>query len=394
VPEQLDVAIVGAGPFGLSVAAWLDDRRTCVFGAPMQTWRTLMSPDMLMRSAWEETSLSARGERGSIDEWIAASGAAKQEPIPLGLFLQYAEWFRDRFVRAHDTADVAQAEPHGDGYRLRTTLGDEFAARKLVIAVGATPFPFVPPPFENALGGRVEHVVAPREAAELSGERVLVVGAGQAALETAGLAVDAGADVEVLARSRVNWFADREPHRHRGPLATRLYNLAYPVVGYGPPPINRLALHPGAFALLPWDLRRRLTERLLRSGGSPSVRSMVEGRVRFTEGAAVTAVTELGQSVQVQLSNGSSRTADRVLLATGYRFSLDKLYWLAPPLRARIRVERGCWPSLDRGFRSTDPGIFFVGYPAEGRFGPVSRFVLGAEFTAKRVRTALQKSDP
>ena len=89
MPEQLDVAIVGAGPFGFSVAAWLDDRRTRVFGSPMQTWRTLMPPDMLMRSAWEETSLSARGGRGSIDEFIqlydytaAAVKAARRAKAP------------------------------------------------------------------------------------------------------------------------------------------------------------------------------------------------------------------------------------------------------------------------------------------------------------------------
>ena len=389
MPEQLDVAIVGAGPFGLSVAAWLDDRRTRVFGAPMQTWRTLMPPDMLMRSAWDETSLSARGERGSIDEWLAASGSAKQEPIPLALFLEYAEWFRERFVPALDTADVEHIEPSAKGYRLRTTRGDEFDVQTVVVAVGVTPFPFAPPLFEGAIGGRAEHAVAQREFSELNGDRVLVVGAGQAGLETAALAVDAGADVEVLARSRVNWFADREPHLPRGPVARHLYELAYPVVGYGPPPINRLALYPDAFAALPWRLRRRITERLLRPGGSPWVRSMVEGRVRLTEGVAVTGFTDHGDAATLQLSDGSTRTADRILLATGYRFSLDRLRWLAPELRARIRVERG-WPLLDRWFRSTEPGVLFVGYPAEGRFGPVSRFVLGAEFSAKRVRAGLE----
>jgi FAD-dependent urate hydroxylase len=391
VPERLDVAIVGAGPFGLSIAAWLDDLRTRVFGAPMQTWRTLMPPDMLMRSAWEETSLSARGERGSIDDWIAASGSTKQEPIPLALFLDYAEWFRERFVRTHDPANVEHIEPAAAGYRLRTTRGDEFDARAVVIAVGVTPFPLTPPLFERALGSRVEHAVAQRDFADMNDDRVLVVGAGQAGLETAALAADAGADVELLARSRVNWFADREPHLPRGPVARGLYKLAYPVVGYGPPPINRLALYPDAFAALPWPLRRRITQRLLRPGGSPWVRSMVEGRVRLTEGVAVTALTDRGADVTLQLSDGSTRTADRILLATGYRFSLDRLQWLAPALRARIRVERG-WPVLDRWFRSTDPGVLFVGYPAEGRFGPVSRFVLGAEFSARRVRAGLESA--
>lgn len=44
--------------------------------------------------------------------------------------------------------------------------------------------------------------------------------------------------VEVLVRSRVRWYAAREPYTPRGPLAARLYRLAYPVVGFGPPPLT------------------------------------------------------------------------------------------------------------------------------------------------------------
>ena len=72
--DRLDVAVIGAGPFGLSVAAHLNDRPVRVFGAPMQTWRTRMPPDMRLRSDWEETSLSAPGDRGSIDVWSRAAG--------------------------------------------------------------------------------------------------------------------------------------------------------------------------------------------------------------------------------------------------------------------------------------------------------------------------------
>ena len=75
-----------------------------------------------------------------------------------------------------------------------------------------------------------------------------------------------------------------------------------------------------------------------------------------------------------------------MLLATGYRFSLDALPFLSPlELRSRIGV-RTAGPSLDRYFRSTiRAGISFVGYPAEGRFGPMSRFVVGTQFTSPRV---------
>jgi NADPH-dependent 2,4-dienoyl-CoA reductase/sulfur reductase-like enzyme len=390
VPEPLDVAVVGAGPFGLSVAAWLDDLRTCVFGTPMHTWRTLMPPDMLMRSAWEETSLSARGRRGRIDEFAAEQRVERQEPIPLPLFLRYADWFRERFVAEHDDADVVHVEPAGAGFRLQTSAGREVEAGTIVVAVGVTPFPYAPPLFAGRMQSdpRIDFAVRHSAFADLTGRRVTIVGAGQAALETASLAADAGGDVEVLARSPVRWFADREPHTPRGPVGRRLYRIAYPVVGYGPPPINRLAVHPDAFAVLPWQLRRRLTGRLLRAGGSPWIRARVEGRVRLTEGVAATGVDDHGEALRLRLSDGTERDADLVLLATGYQFALDRLDWLAPGLRSQVALDRG-WPRLDRRFRSTVPNLLFVGYPAEGRLGPIARFVLGAEFSARRVRGAI-----
>ena len=63
--------------------------------------------------------------------------------------------------------------------------------------------------------------------------------------------------------------------------------------------------------------------------------------------------------------------------------------YLLNDTRARIATHNG-WPVIDRFFRSTDSSTFFVGYAAEHRFGPLSRFVLGAEFAALRVRQAIE----
>ena len=83
--------------------------------------------------------------------------------------------------------------------------------------------------------------------ADLAGKRVVVVGAGNNGVESALLALRAqAASVELIVRSRVRWFVEREPHTPRGALHQRLYRIAYPVVGFGPPPINRFALHPDA----------------------------------------------------------------------------------------------------------------------------------------------------
>jgi lysine/ornithine N-monooxygenase len=390
VADRLDVAVIGAGPFGLSVAAHLNDRPVRVFGAPMETWRTRMPPDMRLRSDWEETSLSAPSDRGSIDVWSRAEDEPREEPIPLARFLQYADWFRTTFVPENDPSDVAQIERAAGVFRVTTAEGAEADARLVVIAVGVTPFPHAPPPFDAAMGDGIGFAIERQDYDAYRGGRVVVVGGGQGGLEAAALARRAGAEVELVIRSQLRWFTDREPYRPRGRLQQRIYRLAYPVVGYGPPPLNRLALNPDVFAALPAGARRSVARRILRAGGSPWVRGEIEGKVRVTEGVAVEGVERRGERIGLQLSDGSAREADAVVVSAGFRFGLDRLGFLSPTVKAAVGVRDG-WPVLDRYFRSTDPDLLFVGFAAERRFGPIARFVSGSRFTAFRVREGIDR---
>ena len=347
-----------------------------------------MPRDMLLRSAWEETSLSAPGGRGSIDAWAEETGETREDPIPLEKFLRYADWFQKRFVPDLDEAEIAHVERAGDAFRLRTEDRREVEARQVVIAVGVTPFAYAPPPFDRDLGPRVRLAVDRVSFDRYAGRRVIVVGGGQSGLESAVLAAEAGADVELVLRSALHWFADREPHHPRSPLRHRLYRIAYPAVGYGPPLLNRLPLAPDLLARLPAALRNRVTRRTMRPGGSPWIREVAEREVRTTEGVRVASAEARDSIVSLRLSDGSTREADEVIVAAGFRFSLDRLDFLAPELRHQIQLEDG-WPALDRDFRSSVRGLFFVGYAAEGRFGPLCRFVLGTEFTAQRIAPAI-----
>jgi lysine/ornithine N-monooxygenase len=389
--DRLDVAIVGAGPYGLSVAAHLQDRRSArTFGEPMHTWRTRMPPDMRLRSDWHETSLSAPGDAGTIDRWAATTGEPREEPIPLQKFLRYADWFRTTFVGDVDTSGVAAIGRGGRGFRLTTDQGLEVEAENVVIAVGAVPFATAPPPLARFVGDGVSFATELQDYGAYAGRRVVVVGGGQGGLESALLAVRAGADVHMVIRSKLHWFADREPHKPRGRIGRRLYRLAYPVVGYGPPPLNRLILHPDLFAALPRGVRRRLTARVLRAGGSPWLRPAIEGAVRMTEGRAVVSAERSGPGLRLQLNDGSALEADAVIAASGFRFSLDRLSFLAPAIRSSLALEDG-YPKLDRWFRSSEGRLLFVGFASEHRFGPIVRFIPGTRFTAPRVEESFAR---
>ena len=386
--EELDVAVVGMGPYGLAVAAALGTRNVAVFGTPLRTWRELMPSQMQLRAAWDDMSLTPRGSRGDLDDWLRSSGRPRVEPMRVDDFIAYCDWFRDRFVPREVHADVVGIDDAPDGLEVATADGRRFVTSQVVLAVGATPFARVPEPFGGLVGSGVELAATFDGYERLEGKRVVVVGAGQTAVEAAARALDGGAQVELLARSQLVWFADREPHVPRSPLRQRLYEFAYPAVGYGPPLLNRLVLYPDLFARLPAPLRRRLTARLLQPGGSPWLRERVEGRAQVSERVRTVTAERVDGQLVLALDDGSTRVVDLVLAAAGYRFELDRLAYLSGRIRERIAIDDS-WPRLDSEFRTTHPRIAFVGYAAEGRFGASARFVLGARFAAPRVAAGI-----
>ena len=381
----VDVAIVGAGPYGLAAAAHCVGLRSIVFGPAMSTWRR-MQPDMQLRAIWDHMTLHAPAGRGTLAEWMAETGTPKKEPMTPPDFLSYVDWFREHYVPCHDGAEVVSVTKVGDAFRVATTTG-VWSARALVVAVGITPFP-VRPSFVTVEDDRISPATDRDRFDDLSSAAVIVVGGGQAAVEAAAYAARAGAKVTLLSRSDLHWFVNRRPKEHQR-IRRWLYRLAYPEQGVGPPVINRLVSHPDLYASLPGQIRDRLTARILRSGASPWLERMVKDKVDIREGVAVSTVEARPDQLVLHLSDGSVIGADRLLLGTGYRFALDRLAFLDPAIRSRIAI-RDSWPVLDRAFRSSERRLAFVGYPAEGTFGPFCRFVRGASFSAVRVTAGLR----
>ena len=360
------------------------------FGQPMHTWRTLMPPDMLLRSDWEHTNLSGPSGAGTLDHWVAETGEPRLEPTPLQSFLRYGDWFRERFVPDTDPADVTLLESANGSFRVTTSAGAEIEARDVVLAVGVTPFARLPRAFQAFAGDpRVAFAIESQSFECYRDQRVAIIGGGQNGLESAVMARRAeAASVEVFVRSNVRWYASREPYAARSALRARLYRMAYPIVGFGPPPINRIVLHPDLFSHLPMRVRTRLNARLLRAGGAPWIRPEVEGVIPVHERCVVRSAEERDGALLLGLSDGTTREFDRVIVATGYQFDLERLAFLAPEVRASIAVRNG-WPVLDRNLRSTNPRILFAGYAAEGQYGPLARFVEGTRFAARRCAAAL-----
>jgi hypothetical protein len=220
------------------------------------------------------------------------------------------------------------------------------------------------------------------------GRHIAVIGAGQSALEAAALLHEAGAHPELLVREdRILWH--HQVQRQRS-LWRRLRS---PISGLGTGPKGWALTHfPGALHRFPTDFRTRFVKTHLPAEGAWWLRERFENRVpaRFKT-TVVDAREERGKAVlQVQNCTGGPRPleVDQVIAGSGYDISVDRLTYLDPDLRAQVRrIERS--PRLNANFESSVPGLSFVGSSSAMSFGPLFRFVVGADYTARTVSAHL-----
>ena len=80
-----EVAIIGAGPYGLAAAAHLRAARieTLVFGHAMAFWKKNMPRGMFLQSPWRASHLADPASSLTMDQFAASRGLPSREPIPL-----------------------------------------------------------------------------------------------------------------------------------------------------------------------------------------------------------------------------------------------------------------------------------------------------------------------
>ena len=378
-----DVVVVGAGPYGLSVAAHLqavNGLRVRVFGEPMSFWERHMPSDMLLRSPWRGCHLSDPEHAFRFDSYKDRSRDPDLCPVPLKEFIAYGHWFRRSAVLEIDPRKIAAVETRLNRFRLTLEDGEPFESRQVIIATGIASFVHRPKQFAGCPPHLVSHSSEHRDFSSFSGRRVVVIGGGQSALESAALLHEAGSDVEVLVRApQLFWTWSRPWLRTFKPLCRLLFAPS----DVGPPFVSHAVARPSFYRRLP----RRVQERWASRSIQPSVASWLKPRlkgVRITLGREVASAVPCSRQVTMKLDDGSERLAHHVVLATGYRVDISRYDFISPGLLAAVQQVDG-YPKLNQGFESSVPGLYFLGAPAAWSFGPLLRFVAGAEFAAPRV---------
>jgi thioredoxin reductase len=395
---MLETAIIGAGPYGLSIAAHFRSRGIPfrIFGRLMDSWRAHMPKGMCLKSDGFASNIYDPDADFTLERFCAQQGIEYSDsgiPVRLDTFSAYGQAFKDRKVPELEDKMVTSLARLPEGFRLGLDDGELFTARRVVLAVGITHFEYVPGELANLPPESLSHSFRHHDLERFRGRSVVVIGGGSSATDLAGLLHEGGADVQLVSR-RTSLKFHGAPKV--GETPSWWQNMKRPRSGIGPGwRLRFFADAPMAFHYLPESLRLEAVRRILGPSGGWFAKDKVIGKVPLLLGQTVQRAEIHDGNVRLHLraqdgSQSEVRT-EHVIAATGYRVDLDRVKFLSAEIRSKLTVVNGA-PVLSSGFESSVPGLYFAGITAANSFGPVMRFAFGAGFAARTLTRAVKKS--
>ncbi len=275
------VAIIGAGPYGLSIATHLRARGIGfhIFGSPMQSWRARMPMGMFLKSEGFASNLYDPGGHFTLRQFCAQYGFAYGDmgvPISLETMTAYGLSFQKQLVPDLQDRTVVALDRSPDGFRLRMDDGDVVAVSQVVVAVGGNYFQYVPSTLAHLPAEFLSHSSEHCELNRFKGHDVTVIGGGASAVDLAALLHEIGAEVRLVARQpsiTFVFFGSAKPR-------SLWQRVRYPMSGIGAGWRSRFFTDaPMLFRHLPQDIRLRTVRTYLGPAGAALMKDRIIGRV-------------------------------------------------------------------------------------------------------------------
>ncbi len=377
--HKTDLLIVGAGPFGLAVAAQASHFGIdhVIVGKPMEFWKQNMPAGMYLRSAcdWHLDPANIH----TIDKFLEErrQTATDVEPLSLDFYLSYAEWFQKQKRITPLPLHIQRLDFADDRFTATTASGDTIEACNVVIAPGFTHFTNIPAELKSRLpAGRFIHTCEFVDFSAARAKRYLIIGGRQSAFEWAALLIEAGARAVYIT------------HRHDSPaFAAADWSWVNPLV-------DAIGDNPSWFRSLSQAEKDDINHRLWAEGRlkvEPWLESRLNNdRVRVLPRTEVVKCVEDDRELNVTLTNGDTITCDQIVLATGYKVNIARLPILAAGnILNQLEIKNG-FPVLDEHFQTSIKGLFITSMPATQDFGPFFAFTISARVSAKLIGEAVK----
>lgn len=382
--EDTDVVIVGAGPYGLSLAAHLESMGVSrrIFGPPMRFWRS-MPVGVNLKSLAFATNVYVPSGGHTFPEWCRRRGLEDFEPCTMQSFAEYGMDVQRRLVPDVDPSEVARVAASDGGFEVALSSGRPIRARRVVCATGLSYLAKVPDAVRELPPEVASHTFHLSDYSVFRGKEVAVIGAGASAIEAGALVREAGGTSQVIVRESEAVFHGRTLRVR--PLAERLRE---PITVLGGGRKNWLIQQ---FPLLPHFLPEARRLRFVRGYLGPAspwwIKDRVVGKVPIHVESEVRSARVRGGRIVLSVARkgATDRTleVDYVIAGTGYQTDVARLPYLDDALRARVATT-GDAPALSVNFESTVRGLYFLGPISSMSFGPLVRFVAGARFSVRR----------
>lgn len=393
--EIVDVAIIGAGPYGLSIAAHLAGHGVDfrIFGNAMHTWRTSMPEGMVLKSEGNASDLYDPAGQMTLSRFCADRGLPYRDggfPIPLETFIAYGVAFQQRFVPRLEDRVVTEVKLASYGFDLHLQDGEVAPARRVIVAAGIRAYEYMPPKLAALPPGLASHSAMHVKVDQFAGQEVAVIGGGASAVNLAPLLLRVGASVTMVVRrpriaycgpptERTLWEKIKEPESGLGTGWRSWACCAMPMV----------------FHTMPEAFRMMVVQKHLPAAPGWTLQPQVDGIVPTIAGALIARADAVGGRVRLELDlpGGGKRivTADHVIAGTGYKVDTRRLPFFGPDVLERLDCVNNT-PRLSRWFESSVPGLHIVGTAAANSFGPMMRFAYGAGFVSRRLSGHLARA--
>jgi FAD-dependent urate hydroxylase len=361
----LDIIIVGAGPYGLSLAAHAQASGLSyeLIGFPMEFWYKKMPPEMFIRTKLQNTGLSDPNNSFTLERFSKEGGIALDYPLTRRTFVEYGFWFIYK-TGINVTEDyVTSISKNEDIFQIHTSNGREIYSKNVVIAVGLTNARYVPENLTHLPSSLVTHSSDHINFHSFKGRNVLVLGGGQSAWEVAALLHEAAANVKLVYRSPMRLSSDKETNERQKYFADKFYFMNE---------VEKEKIH--------LELRKPTVADFLVP--------LVEGKVQKFPNTRIKEVLQTDNGKLQVFFQKDDIVVDHLIAATGFKYSLYKLSFLNPILTL-LETEVDDKPKVDKNFQSTISGLYFAGPATAFSHGPTFLFIAGVWHTSKTIISSI-----